>query len=95
MRSHRSGNVAGTRTRGLILWYDYTYNNPSNRAVRGMPLARVRAFFPEGTIGDVLRITLALPLARRIAPRAYWLAAALERSEALNTHLLMTIHKSI
>jgi ubiquinone/menaquinone biosynthesis C-methylase UbiE len=82
------------RPSGFILWYDYTYDNPSNRAVRGMPLSRVRAFFPEGIIGDVQRITLAPPLARRIAPRAYWLAAALERSKALNTHLLMTIQKS-
>jgi ubiquinone/menaquinone biosynthesis C-methylase UbiE len=78
---------------GFILWYDYTYNNPSNRAVRAMPRSRVRAFFPEGTIGDVQRITLAPPLARRIAPHAYWLAAALERGKALNTHLLMTIEK--
>lgn len=78
---------------GFILWYDYTYNNPSNRAVRGMPLSRVRSFFPEGTISQVQRITLAPPLARRIAPRAYWLAAALERGKVLNTHLLMTIQK--
>lgn len=78
---------------GFILWFDYTYNNPANRAVRGMPLSRVHSFFPEGTIVDVQRIILAPPLGRLLAPRAYWLARALERGKVLNTHLLVTIQK--
>jgi SAM-dependent methyltransferase len=78
---------------GLILWYDAAYNNPQNRAVRGMPLARVRALFPEGAIVERQRILLAPPLARLIAPRAYWLARALERCKVLNTHLLVTLQK--
>lgn len=78
---------------GFILWFDYTYNNPANHAVRKMPLPRVHSFFPEGTIVDVQRIILAPPLARLLAPRAYWLARALERCKVLNTHLLVTIQK--
>ena len=80
---------------GFILWYDFTYNNPANRAVRGMPLSKVRSFFPKGTFVDVQRIMLAPPLARLIAPRAYWLARALERGKVLNTHLLVTIQKKV
>ena len=80
---------------GYILWYDFTYNNPANSAVRAMPRSKVLAFFPRGIIGDMQRITLAPPLARRIAPRAYWLACTLERSKILNTHLLMTIQKNM
>lgn len=78
---------------GFILWYDFTYNNPANRAVRGMPLSKVHSFFPKGSIVDVQRIMLAPPLARLIAPHAYWLARALERCKVLNTHLLVTIQK--
>ena len=33
---------------GSILWYDFVYNNPRNKDVRGVPLKRVRALFPEG-----------------------------------------------
>jgi ubiquinone/menaquinone biosynthesis C-methylase UbiE len=79
---------------GFILWYDYTYNNPANRAVRAMPRSLVHSFFPQGHIADTQRVTLAPPLARRIAPRAYWLASALERGKIMNTHLLMTIQKN-
>ena len=78
---------------GCLLWYDFTYDNPVNRAVRGLPRSQVHTLFPEGTISDVQRITLAPPLARLIAPRAYWLAGTLERCKILNTHLLITIQK--
>jgi hypothetical protein len=32
---------------GAVLWYDFTVDNPRNPDVRGVPLARVRALFPQ------------------------------------------------
>ena len=36
------------RPGGGVLWYDFTFDNPRNPDVRGVPLARVRELFPHG-----------------------------------------------
>jgi ubiquinone/menaquinone biosynthesis C-methylase UbiE len=77
---------------GLILIYDFTYDNPRNHAVHGLSKKDMHQLFP-GAFLTFQRITLAPPLARFIAPRAYWLAQSLERCKVLNTHLLTTIRK--
>ena len=72
---------------GGVLWYDFTVNNPRNRDVRGVPLARLRALFPQAHITH-RRLTLAPPLARplcRLHPALYTLANALP---LLRTHVL-------
>jgi len=72
---------------GGVLWYDFTVNNPRNRDVRGVPLARVRQLFPQATITH-RRVTLAPPLARplcRLHPGLYPIANALP---LLRTHVL-------
>jgi hypothetical protein len=33
---------------GAVVWYDFTVDNPRNRDVRGVPVARVRQLFPQG-----------------------------------------------
>ena len=48
---------------GSILWYDFVYNNPSNKNVRGVSLRQVKLLFPEGII-KYKRLTLAPPIAR-------------------------------
>ena len=56
-----------------MLWYDFTVDNPRNPDVRGVPLARLRALFPQGRM-RYRRVTLAPPLARavtRIHPGLY------------------------
>lgn len=81
-----------TRPGGAVLWYDFTFDNPRNPDVRGVPLARVRALFPEGRI-DAHRVTLAPPIARRLCrvhPSLYTLFNALP---LLRTHLLCWIAK--
>ena len=81
------------RPGGAVLWYDFTYDNPSNPDVRGVPLARVRALFPAGNI-RAQRVTLAPPIARRVAavhPSLYTLCNLLP---LLRTHLLCWIEKS-
>jgi len=77
---------------GAVLWYDFTVDNPRNPDVRGVPLAEVRALFPQARIA-ARRVTLAPPLARavcRIHPRLYPLLNAVP---LLRTHVLAWIEK--
>ena len=78
---------------GGVLWYDFTVDNPRNRDVRGVPLKRVRALFPEGRLQHQ-RVTLAPPLARavcRVHPALYTVLNA--GLPMLRTHLLCWIEK--
>lgn len=80
------------RPGGAVLWYDFTWDNPRNPDVRGVPLARVRALFPAGTI-DAQRLTLAPPLGRavvRLHPGLWTLCSLLP---PLRTHVLAWIEK--
>lgn len=77
---------------GGVLWYDFTFDNPRNPDVRGVPLARVRRLFPQARV-DAVRVTLAPPLARalcRLHPGLYPLANALP---LLRTHVLAWLGK--
>ena len=80
------------RPGGAVLWYDFTVDNPRNRDVRGVPMARIAALFPGGRI-EARRLTLAPPLARRVVklhPAAWRLLNALP---LLRTHVLAWIEK--
>ncbi|HSN25731.1 MAG TPA: class I SAM-dependent methyltransferase [Kofleriaceae bacterium] len=70
---------------GTILWYDFSYNNPANPHVRGVGRAEIARLFPDCTV-ELARTTLAPPLVRGLAPRAWLAAALLERLRVLNTH---------
>lgn len=77
---------------GLILCYDFTYSNPRNPAVTGIPRQHIRHLFQHpGAQFDFRRLTLAPPVARFVAPRSRGLATALEYLKILNTHLLSII----
>lgn len=80
------------RPGGAVLWYDFTYNNPRNPDVRGVPLARVRTLFASARI-DARRVTLAPPLSRRAARIHPKLCSALNTLPLLRTHLLCWIGK--
>ncbi len=77
---------------GAVLWYDFTYDNPSNKDVRGVTLARVRELFPQGRIRSK-RITLAPPIARRVAAWHPALYSWFNLLPLLRTHLLCWIEK--
>lgn len=81
------------RPNGAILWYDFTYDNPANRAVRGVSLPEIRHLFPGFHLRST-RITLAPPLARRIVPWSWHLAEALEGLRFLNTHVLVVLRRT-
>ena len=79
---------------GGVLWYDFTVNNPRNRDVRGVPLARVRQLFPEAVL-TARKLTLAPPIARavcRLSPALYPVFHALP---LLRTHVLVWLQKPL
>lgn len=77
---------------GGILWYDFIYNNPRNADVRGVPLKRIRALFPDGKL-TVRKVTLAPPISRRVGPWSPFLHNLLNAVPLLRTHLLVWIEK--
>src|SRR5579885_2619116 len=80
---------------GLIVLHDFVYANPRNPAVQGVTRQQIRLLFGRtGAEFDFRSMTLAPPIARLIAPRAYWLAFTLEQLKVLNTHIICTISLS-
>lgn len=77
---------------GAILWYDFFADNPSNPHVRGVRKREIRALFPGCRI-SLRRATLAPPLARRIVPVSWKLAALLEALRVLDTHYMGVIRR--
>lgn len=57
--------MALTNPGGLILWYDFAWNNPWNPDVKGVPKAEIRHLFSEATSLRFHRVTLAPPIGRR------------------------------
>lgn len=83
---------AAVKPGGGVLWYDFTFNNPRNPDVRGVPLSRVRALFPHSRV-QAQRVTLAPPVARavtRLHPSLYTLFNTVP---LLRTHVLCWIAK--
>ncbi|HZP44567.1 MAG TPA: class I SAM-dependent methyltransferase [Candidatus Binataceae bacterium] len=80
------------RPDGLIVWYDYYFNNPRNPNVRGVGKREISELFPGCAI-VLRRITLAPPLARALAPYSTLLCQVLGRVAPLCTHYLGSIQK--
>lgn len=77
---------------GAIVWYDFWADNPSNRAVRGIRAAEVRALFP-GCSADLRRVTLPPPLTRALAPVSWLLADVLSRVPGLQTFYVGVVRR--
>jgi SAM-dependent methyltransferase len=80
------------RPGGGVLWYDFAFDNPANPDVRGVSVRRVRQLFPEGRVWW-RRVTLAPPLARRVAPIHPALYTFFNAIPYLRTHRLCWIGK--
>ena len=80
------------RPGGAVLWYDFTFDNPRNPDVRGVPVRRIRALFPDAAM-TVHRVTLAPPLARRAAAIHPALYGVLNRLPLLRTHVLCWLER--
>lgn len=77
---------------GIILWYDFSYNNPRNPDVKGIKKKEIVNLFPNCEF-TFKRVTLAPPLVRFIAPRSWLLCYLLEKLSFLCTHYLVIIRK--
>ena len=77
---------------GTILWYDFLMNNPRNPDVRGVKRREIKQLFPGCRI-QLQRITLAPPLARRLAIYARPLYHLFSKMPLLCTHYLGAISK--
>lgn len=82
------------RPGGGVLWYDFTFDNPSNRDVRGVPLKRIRVLFPGAQI-SARRVTLAPPIARRVVHVHPALYGVFNSLPLLRTHLLVWVGKPL
>ena len=78
---------------GIILWYDFQFNNPRNPNVRGIKATEIRSLFP-GCDVKLTRVTLAPPIARLVVPTSWILALLLEKLPFLRTHYLGIVQKS-
>lgn len=80
------------RPGGAVLWYDFTVDNPSNPNVQGVGRQEIQRLFP-GARTIARRVTLAPPIARRVAPLHPALYTTLNLVPWLRTHLLCWIEK--
>lgn len=75
------------RRGGAVLWYDFRYDNPRNRNVRGMNKRAIQELFPDFTL-NLRTATLLPPLARRLGDATRLLYPLLVMAPLLRTHYL-------
>lgn len=75
---------------GIILWYDFEFNNPKNPNVRKATRGDVLRYFPQAVDIKFHSVTLAPPIGRRIG-KAYWWMNAL--FPFLRSHLIAVVYK--
>lgn len=80
------------RPGGIVVWYDFRYDNPRNPDVRGVGLREIRRLFPGCRVRS-RTLTLAPFLARRVAPWAPWLYPLLAAVPPLRTHRLAVVRR--
>ena len=80
------------RANGLIIWYDFHVNNPSNPDVHGVGRGEIKQLFPNCNI-SLEKLTLAPPIGRRIARVSSPLYRVLSFIKPLCTHYLGIITK--
>jgi SAM-dependent methyltransferase len=78
------------RPGGVIVWYDFFLKNPRHSYVRPVTRADIHRLFAGCSI-DLRRVSLAPPLTRLLAPRAWALCSILSRIPPLCSHYLGAI----
>jgi len=83
------------RDDGFIIWYDFTYDSPSNPDVHGIGRAAIKGLFSPWNC-EFRSVTLAPPIARRIVPLSWSLAEDLETFfPFLRTHVIAVISSQL
>ena len=77
---------------GGVLWYDFIYDNPRNKDVKGVTHKEIRKLFPDATI-SFHKITLAPPINRLVTKIHPSLYSLFNLFPFLRTHLLCWIQK--
>jgi ubiquinone/menaquinone biosynthesis C-methylase UbiE len=80
------------KPRGAIISYDFIFN-PLNRRTRGLRQREYRELFPGCSV-HFHRVTLAPPVARRIANFSWILGELVEKVVFVRTHYLVVVRKS-
>ena len=80
------------RPSGVILWYDFRFNNPRNPDVTGVGRKEISRLFPGCKI-DLSSITPAPPLVRIMAPWSWLSCHLLGKVPWFRTHYLGVIRK--
>lgn len=81
------------KNEGFIVWYDFFYNNPFNKNVRGIGTREMRRLFPGFSV-RLKKITLAPPLARMLSFFGPFVLSTLESARVLNTHYIGVLQKT-
>ena len=55
-----------TKPNGIVLWYDFIYDNPWNKDVKGVKKEEVKRLFPKAKRITFYNIMLAPPIGRRV-----------------------------
>lgn len=55
-----------TKQGGLILWYDFKYNNPKNKDVKGIGKNEIRELFSHSKKIEFHNVTIAPPIGRKV-----------------------------
>lgn len=75
---------------GVILWFDFRYNNPFNAEVWGMSRRHIHELFPNARI-TLESACLAPPLSRRLVHRSWLLATLVSLIPPLRSHYVGVI----
>lgn len=78
--------------KGGILWYDFMYDNPWNKDVKGVKKKEIRQLFPKAEV-KIWNVTLAPPVGRKIINRMPFLYDTINLIPLFRTHLLCWISK--
>lgn len=78
-----------TKPNGIILWYDFMYDNPKNRSVKGINRSEIKLLFGDSKQIEFFKVTLAPPIGRRFQN----LYTLLNGFSFLRTHVIAVIHK--
>jgi len=74
---------------GIILWYDFIYDNPRNPDVKKVSIEELKGLFPKADQHDIYRITLAPPIGRKVG-KLY----SLFNIPLLRSHILAAFRKA-
>ena len=77
---------------GIILWYDFRYNNPKNNNVSGIGKREIIRLFPECDY-EFQSVTLAPPIVRKLAKISWLSCFLLSKITFLRTHYFAIIRK--